>query len=333
MIIKSYELENINNYNSNLFLLYGQNEGFKNDIIKKYFIDKLKENIFRYDEKEILDNKGDFFNGLFSKSFFEKKKLLIISRATDKLVDIIEEILEKKIEDIKIVLNASSLEKKSKLRKLFEKNKSIVCIAIYEDNIQTLSMIARNFFKLNKIPISQEIINLLIERSRGDRGNLTNEMGKIESYIKTNKNISPQEIFKLTNLAENYSVSELLDSCLSKNSRKTISILNENSFALEDCILIIRSFSIKLKRLYKIHEEYKKNKNLDSIISSYKPPIFWKDKDAIKKQINLSNLENIENMIFKTNDIELLIKKNSDNAVNILFDFIINTSRQSSNEI
>jgi len=333
MIIKSYELENINNYNSNLFLLYGQNEGFKNDIIKKYFIDKFKENIFRYDEKEILDNKGDFFNGVFSKSFFEEKKLLIISRATDKLVDIIEEILEKKIEDIKIVLNASSLEKKSKLRKLFEKNKSIVCIAIYEDNIQTLSMIARNFFKLNKIPISQEIINLLIERSRGDRGNLTNEMSKIESYIKTNKNISPQEIFKLTNLAENYSVSELLDSCLNKNSRKTITILNENSFALEDCILIIRSFSIKLKRLYKIHEEYKKNKNLDSIISSYKPPIFWKDKDAIKKQINLSNLENIENMIFKTNDIELLIKKNSDNAVNILSDFIINTSRQSSNEI
>ena len=333
MIIKSYELENINKFNSNLFLLYGQNEGFKNDIIKKYFIDKFKENIFRYDEKEILDNKGDFFNGVFSKSFFEEKKLLIISRATDKLVDIIEEILEKKIEDIKIVLNASSLEKKSKLRKLFEKNKSIVCIAIYEDNIQTLSMIARNFFKLNKIPISQEIINLLIERSRGDRGNLTNEMGKIESYIKTNKNISPQEIFKLTNLAENYSVSELLDSCLNKNSRKTITILNENSFALEDCILIIRSFSIKLKRLYKIHEEYKKNKNLDSIISSYKPPIFWKDKDAIKKQINLSNLENIENMIFKTNDIELLIKKNSDNAVNILSDFIINTSRQSSNEI
>ena len=333
MIIKSYELENINNYNSNLFLLYGQNEGFKNDIIKKYFIDKFKENIFRYDEKEVLNNKGDFFNGVFSKSFFEEKKLLIISRATDKLVDIIEEILEKKIEDVKIVLNASSLEKKSKLRKLFEKNKSIICIAIYEDNIQTLSMIARNFFKLNKIPISQEIINLLIERSRGDRGNLANEMGKIESYIKTNKNISLQEILKLTNLAENYSVSELLDNCLSKNSRKTISILNENSFVLEDCILIIRSFSIKLKRLYKIHEEYKKNKNLDSIISSYKPPIFWKDKDAIKKQINLSNLENIENMIFKTNDIELLIKKNSDNAVNILSDFIINASRQSSNEI
>ena len=327
MIIKSYELVKINDYNCNLFLLYGQNEGLKNDIIKKYFIDKFKKNIFRYDEKEILDNKEVFFNGVFLKSFFEKEKLFIISRVTDKLTDTIEEILEKQIDDIKIVLNSSTLEKKSKLRKLFEKNKDIICIPIYEDNFQTLNVITRDFFKLNKVPISQEIINLLIERSRGDRGNLNNEMSKIVSYTKTQKKISAEEILQLSNLAENYSVSELLDSCLSKNSKKTINILNENNFTMEDCILIIRSLSIKLKRLHKIHGEYKKNKNLDSVISSYKPPIFWKDKDSVKKQINLSNLENIENMIFKTNDIELLIKKNSDNAVNILSDFIISNSR------
>ena len=328
MIIKSFELTKINNnYQCSLFLLYGQNEGFKNDVIKKYFIDKFKEDIFRYDEKEILDNKTDFFNGIFSKSFFEEKKLFIISRTTDKLSDIIEEILEKKIKDVKIVLNSAILEKKSKLRKLFEKNKDIICIPFYEDNIQTLSTIARDFFKLNKIPISQETINLLIERSRGNRGNLKNELNKIESYTKTHKNINSEEILKLTNLAENYEVSELLDNCLSKNSKKTINILNENNFSIEDCIFIIRSFSIKLKRLYKIHKDYQKNKNLDSIISSYKPPIFWKDKDAIKTQINKSGLINIEDMIFKTNDIELLIKKNSGNAVNILSDFIINNSK------
>ena len=200
-------------------------------------------------------------------------------------------------------------------------------VFIYEDNIQTLSTIARDFFKLNKIPISQETINLLIERSRGNRGNLKNELNKIESYTKTHKNINSEEILKLTNLAENYEVSELLDNCLSKNSKKTINILNENNFSIEDCIFIIRSFSIKLKRLNKIHNDYKKNNNLDSIISSYKQPIFWKDKNAIKTQINKSGLINIEDMIFKTNDIELLIKKNSDNAVNILSDFIINTSK------
>jgi len=331
MIIKSFELTKINNLENNLFLLYGQNEGFKNEIIKKIFISKFKENVFRYDEKEILDKKSDFFNGIFSKSFFEENKLFIISRVTDKLFDIIEEILEKKISDIKIILNAQTLEKKSKLRKLFEKNEKTICIPVYEDNIQTLNTIAREFFKLNKIPISQEIINLIVERSRGDRRNLNNELGKIEAYMKTNKNINSEEILKLTNLAENYDVSELLNNCLSKNSKKTINILNENNFTLEDCILIIRSFSNKLKRLHEIHKQFKKNKNLDSVISSYKPPIFWKDKDSIKKQINKNELKNIEKMIFKTNDIELLIKKNSSNAVSIMSNFIIDNSKQTNN--
>ena len=107
--------------------------------------------------------------------------------------------------------------------------------------------------------------------------------------------------------------------------------MNENNFSFEDCILIIRSFSNKLKRLHKIQKEYQKNKNLDSIISSFKPPIFWKDKDIIKKQVNKNNLEKIENMIYKINDIELLIKKNSESAINIVSDFIINNSQQANN--
>ena len=327
MIIKSFELNKINNSERKLFLLYGQNEGFKIEIIKKYFLENFENEIFRYEEKEILENKSNFFNSIYSKSFFEEKKLFIISRVTDKFNDIIEQILEKKVEDITIVLNSSILEKKSKLRNLFEKDKNTICIPVYEDNIQTLNVIAKEFFKFYKISISQEMINLIIERSRGDRGNLMNELGKIEVYMKTRKNISLDEILKLTDLAENYNVSELLDSCLNKNLKKTINILNENNFTLEDCILIIRSFSIKLKRLQKIHKEYQKNKNLDSIISSFKPPIFWKDKDNIKKHINKSRLGNIENMIFKANDIELLIKKNSTNAVSIMSDFIISTSK------
>ena len=327
MIIKSYELNKIDVNKNKIFLMYGQNEGLKNEITKKYFINKFKENIYRYDEKEIIDNNSDFFDGILSRSFFEEKKLFIVSRVTDKLNNIIEEILEKEIKDVVIVLNASILDKKSKLRKFFEKNKDIVCIPVYEDNAQTLSTIARDFFRINKISISQETINLLIDRSRADRGNLINELNKIESYIKTHKNISSEEIIKLTDLAENYNVSELLDNCLSKNSKKTINILNENNFSFEDCILIIRSFSNKLKRLQKIQKEYKKNKNLDTVIASFKPPIFWKDKEIVKKQVNKNDLEKIENMIFKTNDIELLIKKNSDCAINIVSDFIINTSK------
>ena len=232
-------------------------------------------------------------------------------------------IVEKNIEDIKIIINSGILDKRSKIRTFFEKNKYTICMPLYADNNQTLSSITNNFFKEKKIPISQEIINLIVNRSRGDRQNLNNELIKIENYVLNKKKVDINEILKLTNLAENYDISELTDNCLAKNPSKTINILNENNYATEDCILIIRTLLIKAKRIFKIQTEINKNKKIDEIISTYKPPIFWKDKDIVKKQIRSWSLKNIENLIYKINEIELLIKTNSTNSISILSDFII----------
>jgi len=330
MIIKSYEINKINLKKNNIYLLYGENEGFKNKVINDIF-KKFSKNIYKYDEKEILNNKENFFNKIFSKSFFEKEKLIIILGSTEKIVNIIEEIIEKNIVDTKIILLANILDKKSKLRILFEKNKNIICIPFYADNIQTLSNIANTYFKEKKIPISQETINILVARSRGDRLNLNNEITKIENFIKNKKKINIDDILKLTNLAENYSVTELVDSCLSKNSKKTINILNENNYSAEDCILIIKTFLIKAKRLNKLQSQTKENKNIDQLINSFKPPIFWKDKEIVKEQIKNWTLKKVENLIYKINEIELLIKKNSSNSINILFDFIITQSNKTNN--
>ncbi len=327
MIIKSYEINKIINSKKNIYLFYGENEGYKNEIIKNFFEINFLKKIYRYDEKEILENKENFYNSILTKSFFENEKLIIISRATDKIKDIVEEIIEKKVTDITIVLNANLLEKKSKLRNFFEKNKDVVCTPFYSDNSQTLTVIANQFFRKGKISISQETINLLVERCRGDRQNLYNEFNKIESYIKNKKNINIYEVLKLTNLAENYNVSELADSCLAKNSKKTINILNENNYSVEDCILIVKTILIKSKRLLNIIKEMKNNKNTDDIISSYKPIIFWKDKEIIKQQAKNWSLKGLKNLIYSINDIELLIKKNSNNSINILSDFIINQSK------
>jgi len=250
MIIKSYELNKINLKKNNIYLLYGENEGLKNKVINDTFKEFLK-NTYRYDEKEILNNKENFFNTILSKSFFETKKLIIVLRSSDKISNIIEEILEKNTQDTIIILLANILEKKSKLRSIFEKNKNIICIPFYSDNNQTLNNIANSYFKERKIPISQEIVNLLVARSRGDRLNLNNEMSKIENFTKNKKKINIDEILKLTNLAENYSVTELVDNCLAKNSKKTVNILNENNYSSEDCILIIKTLLIKAKRLNK----------------------------------------------------------------------------------
>ena len=331
MIIKSFELNKIDLKKNNFFLFYGENEGLKKEIIESNFKNNYPKKTFYYDESEVLNNKSNFFEEILSKSFFENEKLIIISRSTDKITSIIEEILEKKINDLVLILNSGSLEKRSKLRLLFEKNKEIICIAFYEDNNQTLSSLASQFFRNNKIQISQQAINLIINRCRGDRQNLKNELNKIESFIKNKKKIEISEILQLTNLAENYSVTELVDNCLAKNKNKTLNILNENNYNLEDCIIVIRTMLAKSKRLLKLFQEIKISNNIDSAISSIKPPIFWKDKQIVKDQINKWSYKKIELLIFRINEIELLIKKNSSISLSVLSDFIIEQASTASN--
>ena len=331
MILKSFELSKIKLNNYKFYLFYGDNEGLKEETIKNLFEKNYQDKIHRYEEKEILDNISSFFNSVLTKSFFDNEKLIIINRITDKIRGIVEELIEKNPDNVSIILNSKNLEKKSFLRKFFEKKKSIICIPFYEDNSQTLNSIISLFFRNKKIPISQQLINVLIERSRGDRKNLNNELEKIESFSKDKKNLNLEEIIKLTNLADNYSASELIDHSLAKNTRKTVTILNENNYSDEDNIIIIRTLLAKLKRLVKIYELVDEKNNIELAITSFKPPIFWKDKPLITQQIRSWKKDHLKNLIYKTNEIELLIKKNSANAKNILSDFIINNSRKANN--
>ena len=331
MILKSFELSKIKLSNHKFYLFYGNNEGLKEEIVKNLFEKNYQNKIHRYEEKEILDDVGNFFNSVLTKSFFDNEKLIIINRVTDKIRETIEELIEKNPEDINIILISKNLEKKSTLRKFFEKEKTSICVPFYEDNNQTLNSIINLFFRNKKIPISQQLINVLIERSRGDRRNLNNELEKIESFSKNKKNLNLGEIIKLTNLAENYSASELIDHSLAKNTRKTLTILNENNYSEEDNIVIIRTLLSKLKRLIKIYELLDEKNNIDQAISSFKPPIFWKDKPLVIQQIKSWGKDKLKNLIYESNEIELLMKKNSSLGKNILSNFIINNSKKISN--
>ena len=331
MIIKLFELNKIKIKDYKLYLFYGDNEGLKEETIRNLFEKNYENEVHRYEEKEVLDNINSFFNSVLTKSFFDKEKLIIINRATDKIKETIEGLIEKNPEDIQIILNSKNLEKKSILRKIFEKEKSIICVPFYEDNNQTLNSIISLFFRNKKIPVSQQLINVLIERSRGDRKNLNNELEKIETYSLNKKNLNIEEIIRLTNLADNYSASELVDHSLAKNTSKTVTILNENNYSDEDSIIIIRTLLVKLKRLVKIYELIEGKNNIEQAISACKPPIFWKDKPLVIQQIRSWKKDHLKNLIYKTNEIELLIKKNSTIAKNILSDFLINNSRKANN--
>ena len=328
MIIKSYEINKINPDLYNFLLFYGKNEGLKNEITK--IIIKKQSNVLHYDEKEILDNENDFIESILTKSLFEEEKIIIIKRSTDKILKIIENLYSKNIEDI-IIFNADNLEKKSKLRSYFEKNKKLICVPFYPDNSQTLSKLAYNYLKDKKIVMSQANINLIINKCNGDREALLNELQKIECYSIGGKKITSENIVRLTNLIENHSISELVDNCLAKNKKKIISILNENNFNNEDCIVISRLFLNKSKKLLQLSTEFKENKNIELTISTAKPPIFWKDKEITKKQINQWKPENIKELIYKLSEIELLIKKNINNSINLITDFILEQSALKTN--
>ena len=331
MIIKNNELQKIKATKSNLYLLYGENRGFKNQFINNNLSPEFKENIFKYNENEIFNDYNNFITSILNKSFFEKKKLYIISNVSEKILKLVEDFTSSNIEDITIIILASILDKRSKLRSYFEKEKNTVCIPFYTDQNKTLSFLASNFFKEKKISISQEVINFLVERCRGDRSNLNNEMSKIYNYAYEKKNVTFEEVFKITNLAENYSINELIDNCLAKNKKRIGTILNQNNFSDEDCILILRMMLNKSKRILKIINDISDSNSIDSVISTFKPPIFWKDKEIVKTQIMNWDAIEIENLIYKINDIEFIVKKNATNTLNIVSDFILNTSNKSNN--
>ena len=333
MLIKSSELKSFKIQNINYYLFYGPNSGLIEETISKIFKPTFPKNIINYDETEILNNINGFREMVFNKSFFDDEKFIIINRASNKILTTIQELVESKITDLKVIIKAEALEKKSKLRSYFEKNKSTVITAFYEDNYQSLLLIISKIFRDKKINVSNEVINLIIERSRGNRVNINNELEKILTYTKDHNKISLDDVLKLTNLTENYNISELVDQNLSKNSKKTINILNENNLNTEENILILRTFLNKLKRLKKLKIDLEKNKNIEQVLSSARPPIFWKEKEIVKQQLKVKSLSDIKFLIKKVNYLELIIKKNLQASDKILNNFILENLENSNNLI
>ena len=333
MILKLSDLSKNLSKPNKFYLLHGSNSGQIEETINKLLKPKLSKNIFNYDEDEIIMNVELFEENIYNKSFFDSDKLIIINRASDKILEIIEKLVSQKIKETTILIKANILEKKSKLRSFFERNEETISIAFYNDDYKSLLVIAQNFFIKKKIKISLQNINFIIEKSKNNRISLRNELEKIEIFYKKKSSIKYEDIIKLTNSSQNINISEITDHCLLKNKKKTINIFNENILASEDNILILRSFLFKLKRLKKLKEDIDKQKSQEQAISSFRPMIFWKDKDIIKKQLKILTLKEIKIFLKKINEVELVIKKNSIFADKINNNFILETINVSNNSI
>lgn len=331
MIVKNYDLNKIINKDVNFYLLYGANAGLIEETINKKFKPIFSNNLFVYDEADIIKNLDQFYEQVYNKSFFNNDKLIIINEGTDKILSIIQRLIDSNPEDLKVIIKCGILGKKSKLRILFEKNNDVIITPFYEDTYQQLANIALNFFKEKKIGISSKIINLIIDKIRGNRVSLNNELEKILCFSKTRKKIEYKEINKLINLTEGHNVLELIDECLIKNKIKVFKIINDNYFSLEDNIAFTRLLLGKLKVLKIIKKKILENNTFEVALNTIKPKIFWKEKEKINQQVKIWSLKEINKLIKKINQIEIEIKKNSKSSNHLIFNFIIETIQVSNN--
>ena len=310
MIFKSYILEqNIQSANSQkIFLFYGENEGLKKEFKKKLRVQNKNQEILTLFQDEIIKNKNILLNEVNNKSLFSEKKIIFINQVNDKILDIVNEIIEN-IQDEKIFLFSDILEKKSKLRNYFEKSKLGGITACYQDNEITIRKIIME--KLNGYKgLTGQVTNLIIQNTGLDRNKVDNEIDKIISCFK-DKKIDLKKLDLLLNTRTNDDFNLLKDEAINGNKINTNKLLADTVFEVENNIYYLNSINQRINKLNEIENMKKENSNIESLISSLKPAVFWKDKPILIEQSKKWNKEKIQTALKKTYNTELKIKSNS----------------------
>ena len=336
MISKSYEIEkkipDLSKHN--LLLLYGENIGLKKDIRSKIKIDLNKKEqdieILSFYENEIIDNEDDFYNSIYSGSLFSNKKMITINNGSDKILKLIEDIYIKYPENLILIIFSEILERKSKLRIFFEKSSTALCVPCYADNNKSLETILTSELRKNNITISRESINLLIDKSNNDRNNLRNEIEKIKAYSLNKKNLSVEEIKSIANFSGEYKSDSLINECLNGDINQYKKIVPELYVNTVNYVFLLRILYNKIQKLLSIKKLENSTKDIDVLISSFKPAIFWKEKPIIKKQLSIWNQEDLKEITNKINEIELSCKKNPLLSKVIFFNFFNKLCKQAS---
>ena len=336
MIKKSYEVEKkiFDLLKYNLFLLYGENYGLKKDI-REIIKNEIKKNdsdveLSSLYEKDITDNEDNFYNSIYSGSLFGNKKIITIYNGTDKIISQVEDINQKYPENVFIIIFSEILEKKSKLRNFFETNTKTICIPCYLDNERDLEIIANKELKKENVFLSKESMNLLIEKSNSDRDNLKNELEKIKSFSLNKKKIEIDEVKSIINFSGEYKSDILINECLSGNISQYKKIFSEMYINTVNQTYLLRILSNKIQRLLSIKKKQTSSNNLENLVNDTKPPIFWKEKPDVKKQLSIWKLDDLQSTIKEINDIEILCKKNPQISKIVFFDFFSNICQRAS---
>ena len=329
MIIKNYQF-NINievTKKYKALLLYGVNEGVKKEFIEKIKEENKKAEIYTFFEEEILKNNQLFFENIFNNSLFEENKIIILHTTTDKIFNFVDECLNKLDQHVKLYIIANNLDKKSKLRKLFEDSKNVGIIPLYEDDEKTLL----NYIKkeLDEFKgLTNDVCNLIISNSKLDRRLVQNEITKIKTFF-YDKIIKKEPLQNLLNLKKESDFDEIRDSAITGERVKLNKLLSSSKLNKEDLFFFLNSLIFKLNKIKDLLSN--KEKSIESIIDNAKPPIFWKEKPILKKQLYIWSKKDIDKITNTLNETQILAKKNSQIDIStILNNLLVNICKEAS---
>ena len=296
------------------------------DQIKIYF--KSYEKIL-FTQDEILKKKDILTEQVENTSLFSSKKIIFINEVTDKIKDIIYDIGQKPKEDLKIFLFAQTLEKKSTLRKNFEKDNTQGIIACYQDNEKTLGEYTRRKLK-DYSGVTQQIINFLIKNCNLDRKTLSNEIDKIKCLF-IDKKINTDKLPELLNNNNNLDFNSVRDACFNADKNNLNENLGNIVLQNENAYFYLSVLSNRIEKLINLNYELKKEKNIEKAIDKIKPPIFWKDKPTFYRQIRRWNSEKLEQARRILFDAEIQLKVNANlNNNTLIKNLIINLYQKAS---
>jgi DNA polymerase-3 subunit delta len=311
MILKSYIVEKnfniLNNYQA--ILLYGENDGIKDEIKSKLKKVNKKSEVINFFESEIIKNKDILYENIVNDSLFTEYKIIFIQLATDKILNEITECLEKYNEKIKIFIFSENLEKKSKLRNLFEKKKELAVLACYEDNEITLINYVNKELEGFK-GLTRELINLIITNSGFNRKIIQCEIVKIKSFFLENK-IIKKDLLEILNIKNNTRFEEMRDNVLNGKKDKLNSLFSETDLPNEESYFYLNNINYRILNLIEIKKKKEASSSYENVLENFKPPIFWKDKPIYIQQLKKWSLKQLYKAANEILDAEILMKKNS----------------------
>lgn len=311
MILKSYIIEKDHSILSKFksVLMYGENNGIKDDIKEKILKDSKDSEVINLFHEEIYNNKKILDNFISNSSLFSKKKIVFIHEVSDKIFEEIFEALNDLKEDVKIFIFSNQLEKRSKLRAHFEKIKDLGIIACYQDNEITL----RNYINSSLITykgLTPEITNLIMINSNKDRKTIKSEIKKIKSFF-NKKLINKIELEELLNIKTNSNFSEITDAALNGDKNSLNKLMGEVEFLQEETFFYLNLISNKIFKLLEIKLNSTNPQNEIELVEGTKSKIFWKDRPIFLAQLKKWNHLKLEEALKKIIDIELAMKSNS----------------------